>query len=157
FAVRELREYQRTIRRRRFVFTDYVLAAKPLRADEVVRRLRVLPAGEADAAAGPQVLLLRLFDEMAYSDEVHGVVTDPTGKIEVTDNDVTETFWRIHDVTSPYKAKVAVVRDVDRDGKVMLEEVEKLELEYWDYWRETDDAAKQPVVQYLFVEMDKET
>ena len=34
------------------------------------------------------------------------------------------------------------------------DEVERFQLEYWDYWREIQDLAGQPVTQFFFVEMD---
>jgi hypothetical protein len=60
-------------------------------------------------------------------------------------------------VTDSYKAEVSVLRDVNSDGRVDRDEVEKVRLEYWDYWRETKDEAGLPLRQYLFVEMDRDT
>ena len=59
-------------------------------------------------------------------------------------------------MTEPYRAYVAVLADLDQDGKLEMAEVKRQEIEYWDYWREVPDAAGQPTTQYLFVEMDKQ-
>ena len=61
------------------------------------------------------MLLLRLYDQLAYDKDFHDVVTDTTGKFEVQqDGVVTEEYWRINDVTTSYKAPVALVKDVNR-------------------------------------------
>jgi hypothetical protein len=157
FLVREIRQYQRTIEGQQFLFADYVLRAQPLKGNEVVLRLRVNPAAKDVAGLTHTVLVLRLYDELAYDKDFHGVVTDTTKKIEVTEDGLTQTYWRINDVQSSYLAQVAVISDVNQDGKVEEEEVRKLQIEYWDYWRETLDEAGSKVVQFLFVEMDKES
>jgi hypothetical protein len=154
FTVQEMREYKRTIAGKDYLFTDYVLHAQPLKGDAVVVRLRVNPTGQTDGGPTHNVLVLRLYDEMGYDKGFHGVVTDTTKKIEVTDNNVAQTYDRINGVQNPYKATVSVVRDVNQDGKVEEDEVETLQLEYWDYCRETKDEAGNETVQFLFVEMD---
>src|SRR5438132_212790 len=118
FFVQEMRQYERTIEGKQFLFTDYVLSAQPLKGDAVLVRLRVNPTGQTDGGPANNVLVLRLFDEMAYDKAFHGVVTDTTRKIEVTDNNVPETYVRINDVQGSYQATVAVVRDANQDGKV---------------------------------------
>ncbi|HJT78124.1 MAG TPA: hypothetical protein VJ739_13050, partial [Gemmataceae bacterium] len=60
----------------------------------------------------------------------------------------------LNDVTDSYKAQVAVLEDTDHDNRVGAGEVERLQIEYWDYGREVQDEAGQPVQEYLFVEMD---
>lgn len=157
FFIQEIRQYQRTIDNRPFFFVDYVLLARPLHGEDMWVRLRLHPVDGRQAAAGLRhtALLLRLYDEMAYDEGLYKVVTDTTRKFEVIDNgQVTEEYWRINDVTSSYKAKVAVIKDENKDGQVEEDEVDKIELEYWDYWRDTTDEVGQPLRQYLFVEMN---
>lgn len=157
FFVREMREYTRTIDGRPFVFVDYLLLARPLGAEDVWVRLRLVPVAEPDPASGltHHALLLRLYDEFAYDEAFYGVVTDTTRKFEVSEEGrVTEEYWRVNDVAEPYRARVAVIRDTDQDGTVSPGEVERTEVEYWDYWREVD-APGGPVRQYLFVEIDR--
>ena len=154
FFVAEIREYKRTIEGKPFFFADYVVRAQPLQGDAVVLRLRVNPTDQADTGPTHHVLVLRLYDEMAYNEGFHGVVTDTTKKIEVADKNVTETYLRINDVQDSYKATVSAIRAVNQDGKGEKEEIQTVQVEYWDYSRETPDEAGNPMVQYLFVEMD---
>lgn len=158
FFVREIREYDRTLGGRRFVFVDYVLLSRPLGGEEVWLRLRLVPLETPDSAAGltHHALILQLYDEFAFDKEFRQVVGDTTGKFEVIEDDrVTEEYWRVHDVTEPYQAQVTLIRDTDGDGNATPGEVEQLRLEYWDYWREVHDVAGQPVRQYLIVEIDQ--
>jgi hypothetical protein len=152
FFVKEIRQYERKIEGKQFLFADYVLSAQPLKGDAVLRRLRVNPTGQEGGPAH-NILVLRLFDEMAYDKAFHDVVSDTTKKIEVTDNNMSQTYWRINDVEGPYKAAVSVVR-AKQDGKLGENEIETAPVEYWDYWRETPDEAGNPTVEFLFVEMD---
>src|SRR5262249_47953392 len=154
------REYKRRIEGREFVFTDYVLLARPLKGGDVWVRLRLNPAGDPDKAAGltHKALVLQLDDEMAYGKAFHDVVNDTTQKFEVRqDGNLVAEYWRINDVTGPHKATVAVVKDTNDDGRVDPGEVETIRVEYWDYWRDTPDEAGQPFTEFLFVEMDGET
>jgi hypothetical protein len=154
FSVKEIREYKRTIGGKDYLFSDYVLHAQPLKGDAVLLRLRVNPTGQSDGSPTHNVLVLRLYDEMGYDKGFHDVVTDTTKKIEVTDNNVAQSYDRINGVQDSYKATVSVVRDVNQDGKVEEDEVDTVQVEYWDYCRETQDEAGNPSVEFLFVEMD---
>jgi hypothetical protein len=160
FRVEEIREYRRTIGGKEFLFADYVLLARPLDKEEVQARLRLNPVEDPDRAAGltHHALLLRLDDEMAYSEEFHQVVKDDTGKFQVLDDGkVTAEYWRINEVRQPYRAKVAVIKDANHDKTVDRDEVERVELEYWDYARQTTTPGGLPAVEYLFIEMDRDT
>jgi hypothetical protein len=159
FFVKELREYRRVIGGQEFRFVDYVLLSRPLGGEDLWLRLRLVPLEGADATRvsglDHDVLLLQLYDELAYSEDFYKVVTDTTRKFEVReDGRVTEEYWRVGDVTDSYKAQVSVIKDMDNDGKVDSDEVEAVRLEYWDYVREVKDEAGQPQRQYLIVEMD---
>ncbi len=157
FFVREVREYRRLIGGREFLFVDYVLVSRPLNADEVLMRLRLNPVEDPDAVGGltHHALLLRLSDEMAYDEGLYKVVTDTTRKFQVIEEGkVTAEYLRLNDVTDSYKAQVAVLKDTDHNNRVDPDEVERLEIEYWDYAREVSDQAGQPEREYLFVEMD---
>jgi hypothetical protein len=159
FFVKEIREYRRTIGRHQFSFVDYVLLARPLGADDVLVRLRLVPV-ESDDPGAPthDALLLRLDDEFAYDEAFNQVVNDTTRKFQVLqDGRVTEEFVRVNAITEPYRAEVALMRDTNHDGTVDRDEVEISRLEYWDYWREDRSEAGLPVRQYLFVEKDADT
>lgn len=157
FVLKEVREYRRTIDAQQFHFADYELLDQPLSGQDVRLRLRLNPADNPNPATGVthQVLVLSLYDDLAYNEELHKVLTDTTKRFQVIENDqVTEEFWRINDVAGPYKAQVTIAKDTDQDGKAEKDECQRLELEYWDYWRETDDDAGRASTQFLFVEMD---
>jgi hypothetical protein len=161
FFVKELHEYRRWLAAREFVFTDYVLLARPLGEADVWVRIRLVPVEghDADRVAGlsHHVLLLRLDDEFGYDEAFHKVVTDTTGKFEIREGEkVMEEFWRINDARAPYEATVALIRDTDQDGQVDSDEVATVRLNYWDYWREVKDEAGQQLREYLFVEMDRD-
>src|SRR3954462_9409573 len=52
FFVKEIRQYKRVIGGQPFTFVDYVLLARPLGADDVWARLRLVPIEGADEAGG---------------------------------------------------------------------------------------------------------
>ena len=160
FFVREIREYRRTVGGRQFASADYLLAARSLEGEETLLRLRVNPADDPGRPAGltHHVLLLKRYDDLPYSEDLHRVVTDTTKKFQVLeDGQVKEEYTRLNDVAGSYRAHVAVLSDVNQDQKVEADEVQKQRIEYWDYWREVKDAAGQPLRQYLFVEMDADS
>jgi hypothetical protein len=160
FFLREIREYKRKIGPKEFTFVDYALLARPLHGDDVELRLRLNPVADPDKVGGQthHVLMLRLDDEMAYSDEFNKVLTDKTGKFQVLqDGEVKEEFMRLGGLKSPYKATVSFLRDVNQNEHIERDEVETLQLKYWDYARECKDEAGQPFQEYLFVEMDADS
>jgi hypothetical protein len=159
FFVVSIHEYKRTIGGQEFRFVDYALVARPLGGDKILVRLRLVPVDDPDQAAGVahHVLLLRLDDDLPYDEGLHRVVNDGTKKFQVIEDDkVQAEYTRINDVSTPYRAEVTIVRDVNLDKHVTRDEIEKRRLEYWDYWREVPDEAGQPRREFLFVEMDGE-
>jgi len=155
FTVKRIMEYKRTIGGSDFFFTDYDLVARPLAGEEVKIRLRLNPMENPDKVAGltHNVVLLKLYDELAYDEGLYKVVTDKTKKFEVNQDGVcTERYFRINDVQDPYRPAVTVVKEGDKD----TDDLRKLNLEYWDYWREEKDEGGTPFNQFLFVEMDKD-
>ena len=159
FFFTEIRAMKRTIGGHEFHSVDYVLLARPIGGDDVLVRIRLNPVDDPDRAAGlsHDVLLLQLYDQLAYDKGFHDVVTDTTGKFEVRQNDqVVEEYWRIGDVKTSHKAQVAILKDVNLDKKVTRDEIDRRRIEYWDYWRETQDVGGQPMRQFLFVELDNQ-
>lgn len=157
FFLREILEYKRRIGPNQYLFADYVILARPLEGEDVLLRLRLNPVDEKERTgdSSHHVLLLHLDEDMAYDEGLHKVVNDSTKKFQVIeDGKVVEEYFRINDVGRSYKAQVTRLRDIDQNGKVEKSEVEKLKLEYWDYWREIKDEAGQPKLQFLFVEMN---
>lgn len=153
FYVKRILEYKRVINGNEYAFTDYDLMARPMGGEDVKIRLRLNPMENPDVVAGltHNVVLLKLYTEQGYDEGLHKVVTDTTKLFEVLENGVcTERYYRINDVQDSYKPAVTVVKEGDTD----LENLERLHLEYWDYWREIKDEAGQKFNQFLFVEMD---
>lgn len=151
FAVESIEEFTREIEGQVFKFTDYVLKD---RAGGKPVRLRVNPADAAVAGVPHDVLVLKLDDEFAYSDDFLGVVNDESKKFNATDDDgKTEEYWRINDVSGSYKCKVAIAKAVNADGSVDEKSVSRTTAEYWDYWRETKDEAGSTFRQFVFVHM----
>jgi hypothetical protein len=159
FSVQEIREYTRRINGQEFRFTDYVLRGvnrKTLDADDVLQaRLRVAPnqAGSHDS------LLLRVYDEFAFSEDFLGVLKDATGTFEVKDDKsgATDTFSRINDVRDSYEAAVLVVAETTPDGKAATGKATPVKMEYWDYWRDADIGGGHTAKEFLFVEMNSDT
>jgi hypothetical protein len=159
FLVRDIREFRRTIGRKQFVFTDYGLVARSLQGEEVGVRLRMVPTADEHKPdrLTHHILVLGLIDEFEYSKDFYNVVTDDTKKFEVREDDkVVEEYWRINDVGPSYKARVTILTDPDENRRVDRDETEEIDLEYWDYWRDTTDEFGQPMRQFLFVEMNRD-
>jgi hypothetical protein len=157
FFVREIRQNRRVIEGRDFLFVDYVLLARALDGAETLVRLRLNPVDDPDRVAGMthNALVLRLYDETTYNEDLHKVVTDDTKKFQVLeDGQVTEEFFRINDVLGSYKTEVTIVQDIDHDHQAGADEITREQIEYWDYWREIKDEAGQPLTEFLFVEMN---
>lgn len=160
FRVEEVREYRREVGSQEFLSVDYVLLARPYGKDEVLRRLRLNPLDNPDRHGGltHYALLLRLDDEMAYSEDFHTILKDDSGDFQVLqDGVVQEVFHRVADLRKPYKAKVAIVKDADHDGTAEADEVERTEVLFWDYERDVTTPAGRTVKEYLFVEMDRDS
>jgi hypothetical protein len=164
FFLVEIHQYKRTIGNQEFLFADYVVLARQLKGNDIRLRLRVSPVDDPGRAAGLsyRVLLLHLYDEMAYSDDLYKVVTDNTGKFQVLDDgNVTAEYFRINDLRSSYRADVTVLKDTDGDKAIGAGETETLSLDYWDYWRQLDGRPEQRGAgepaseEFLFVEMEK--
>ncbi len=153
FFVKRILEYKRTINDDEFVFTDYELSAAPSLGtksfENQIIRLRLNPMETPDKAAGltHDVLLLKMYDEMEYSEELYKVLTDDTKIFEVMENgECTERYWRINDVQDFYTPKISVVEE-NRFSTIN-------DLKYWDFFREITNEAEQKVIEFLFVEMD---
>lgn len=166
FNVNRIMEYKRTIGGTDYFFTDYDLLAKPLSTsigfgrqrlggEQIRIRLRLNPMESPDKAAGltHNVIVLKLYDELAYDEGLYNVVTDKTKMFEVNENGVCiERYYRVNDVQDSYKLSVTIAKEGDKDQ----DDLQKLTLEYWDYWREEKDEGGTPFNQFLFVEMNKD-
>lgn len=159
FAVQEIREYTRRIGSQEFRFADYVLrgvSTKSFEAkDALIARIRVVP----NQAGANDSLLLRVYDEFAFSEEFLGVVNDTTGVFEITDDDSGEkfTFNRINNLRESYHAAVLVVGETTPDGKALIGKASPVKIEYWDYWRDADIGVGNTAKEFVFVEMNSDT
>jgi hypothetical protein len=159
FSVQEIREYTRNIGNQEFRFSDYVLrgvSTKSFEAkDALTARIRVVP----NQAGANDSLLLRVYDEFAFSEDFLGVVNDTTGVFEISDDDTNEkfTFTRINNLRESYHAAVLVVGETTPDGKALIAKASPIKIEYWDYWRDADIGAGNTAKEFVFVEMNSDT
>lgn len=160
FFLQEIREYRRRIGPQEFTFVDYSLLARPLKGDDVALRLRLNPVANRTHSAGRDyhVLMLRLDDEFEYSADFEKLLNDKSGLFQIRQDDVVkEEFERLHGLKTPFKATVSYLRDINQNHHIERDEIDTLELKYWDFSRQVKDEAGQPFEEYLFVEMDGET
>lgn len=160
FFVRAIKEYNC----RKLQFVDYVLVARPFDREDVVVRLRLSPSVDPQAELTHNVLLLSLYHEQAYDEELVKVLTDQSKKFVVDDtkndddptNDTHEEYFRVNDVGESHVAAIKTLVDTNNDGKVDANEVTKEKIEFWDYSRNAVIEGNKKE-QYLFVEKDEKT
>jgi hypothetical protein len=159
FAVQEIREYTRRIGTQEYRFSDYVLRGVSTKTfdakDTLTARIRVVP----NQAGANDSLLLRVYDEFAFSEDFLDVVKDTTGIFEISDDDSGErfTFNRINDLRESYQAAVLVVGETTPDGKALINKSSPVKIEYWDYWRDADIGGGKTAKEFVFVEMNSDT
>src|SRR5262249_52032772 len=126
-------------------------------ADQVMpARLRVVP----NQAGAHDSLLLRLHDEFAFAENFLGILKDPSGILDVTEDaspEVTDSFSRINDLRGPYEAAVMVISETTSDGHAAPGKASSVKLEYWDFWRDVDIGGGHTAKEFIFVEMNSET
>jgi hypothetical protein len=159
FAIQEIREYTRRIGTQEYRFSDYVLRGVNTKSfdakDTLTARIRVVP----NQAGANDSLLLRVYDEFAFSEDFLGVVKDTTGIFEISDDDSDEkfTFNRINDLRESYQAAVLLVGETTPDGKALINKSSPVKIEYWDYWRDADIGGGKTAKEFVFVEMNSDT
>jgi hypothetical protein len=159
FAIQEIREYTRRIGAQEYRFSDYVLRGVSTKTfdakDTLAARIRVVP----NQAGANDSLLLRVYDEFAFSEDFLDVVKDTTGIFEISDDDSDEkfTFNRINDLRESYQAAVLVVGETTPDGKALINKSSPVKIEYWDYWRDADIGGGKTAKEFVFVEMNSDT
>jgi hypothetical protein len=155
FTVREILEYSIVLCGNKHRMVDYILDIN--HADK--RKLRIAPDPDSKSQAIYGALLLSLYDEFVYNEDLHAVVQDDTKKLVIDDetnpdNAIHEEFWRVNDVGSSYKADVKKLVDIDGDGKISEEEVKASSVEFWDYSRMTNVEGVE-IEEFMIVEMDE--
>ena len=139
---------------------DYDLIAKALNQPDYHLKVRLIPDKKSKNDIKYQALVLTLYYEQSYHEDFHQVLKDMTGKFIVTDdkddddpsNDTEETFRRMGSLSEPYQIESIIIEDSDGNKKVSENEVEKANIEYYDYYLKTKDRTE-----FLFVEMNKDT
>jgi hypothetical protein len=163
FSLREIWEYKRSMNGIDMTFGDYILLSRPIGKDDVWLRVRFMPTGDDETPY--KVLILTKYDEMPFCKELDEACRCGSGEFIITNNDTgeQETFWRLlmngstsKRVLESYDAAISIVKDVNGDGIVESSEVQKKEVEYWDYSRDTKNEAGHVCREYLFIEYDKE-
>lgn len=147
FKIEALREVRRVIGDKNYPLADYDLASA-----EKNLRLRLIPC---DGEISHKVILLEKIDECEYNKDFHEGLDYSKNKGEFTEGE--DMYWRVDDVQSEWNAKTFYLHDNDKSGKIDENEVEKRQISYWDFWRETEDEAGNKILEFYVVEMDKET
>jgi hypothetical protein len=165
-------EYTRTLRGKTIKHTAYLLSHRPLGGPVERVMLFYMPLREADGAGNEYKILLFALDPdmredfgMEYSENLHNAVDpqregrDDNGDLQVfDDNDppnIIEQWWRVDDVRGAYNVRVAHVKDANRDGIVMPDEVEYEDRYYWDFWREMTSEGGYKFNEFKLFEMRK--
>lgn len=162
FFVEKIAVYETRVHGKKFYHTDYLLRGQTLDMDHPIRlRLRLMPDDSATNQLGCKVLVMYLYHEQGWDEGLFEVLNDPMGEFHVNQdddgNDLEEPwkYWRIEDVKDPYHARVTLLSDTDGDGTVEDEELERLQVTYWDFARDTYDEQEVQFTEYLTIELDE--
>lgn len=155
FIVYEIVEYRRNINDKVFFFNDYRLRTNPIDGEPVKAFLRLTPMAEPEGDISHYVVV-GLIDEsedssFGWSQDFENVVTDESGEFIVSDNGVDDIYYRYNDVEGSYQADLSIVRDENNDGKVEDNEVERQQIQYWDFWRKFINEGVEEI-EFLYVE-----
>lgn len=161
FVIEKISVYETRVGLRKFYHCDYHLKGLSLGMQRPLRyRLRLIPDEDAMNKIGSRLQLLELYDEMPWDEGFYGVVNSPTGEFHVNyddeGNELSEAnvYWRVEDVTDPYQARLTILKDEDGNGAIEESELERLNVTYWDFHRDTTDNNDQKVREFLTIEMD---
>lgn len=183
FVIDRISVYETKVKERKFHHTDYHLKGVTLDRDRPLRlRLRLVPDEDETNKLGSKILLMSLYDERGwestaeeiqagwYGDQEFGaffvdnVLGHPEGVFDVNQDDEGNAlaeprrYWRVEDVLDPYHARVTVLADKNGNGKIEEEELDRLNVTYWDYYRDTNDTVtQQQFIEYITVELNDET
>lgn len=182
FFVQSIEVWETKIGNKKFYHTDYCLKGQPLDAPAPLRyRLRLTP--NEDAETGYEFRLMKNYYECGWAEAesmnlLEGVLKDQNGEMHINEDDdgnpleEPSIFWREGDTREArddagnllgnpldaYRARLTILKDLDGDGTVEDEELEHLDVSYWDYSRLThDEDLDKEVFDYLSVHMDEDT
>ena len=165
FSVEKIGIYETKIQSRKFVHTDYYLKATLEDSDIPLRyRLRLTPDEDETNNLGSKIQLFSLFDEMEWNEDFYNnVLGCSEGIFDINRDrnnnelDPPNRYWRVGDILDPYHARVTLLADTNGNGIVEENELERIDVTYWDYSRNTKETDNIPFVETLFVEMGDKT
>lgn len=165
FFIEKISVYETKISEKKFYHTDYHLKGVTLEKERPIRmRLRLIPDDDASNKLGSKIQLLTLYDEMEWDEDLYSnVLTSDSGVMDVNYDDdgnqldVGKRYWRVDDVLDPYQARVTILSDKNGDGKIEEEELERIDITYWDYHRDTEDINNIKFTESVFIEMNDKT
>jgi hypothetical protein len=164
FYVERISVYETRVVGKKFYHTDYHLKGLSLGMEKPLRfRLRLIADSDSVNPLGCNIQLLSLYDEMEWDEGFYAVVNNPSGEFHVNHDDfgdeleVARTYWRIEDVVDPYHSRTTILKDDDEDGSVNEDELERINVIYWDFSRETEDHNDQKITEFLTIEMNEKT
>ena len=157
FQITAIRVVERNIDGQVFKYADYDLLCRPLSGDPIRKRIRLVPMEDTDGDLTHDVLLLNYLDGFGYDEPFHkGLAFDQNGG-EFYEQSNDATYWRVNDVEPEWFCEVATLKDENSDGFVDETEVDRSNMDYWDFWRETIDDDEQTVTEFYIVEMNKDS
>lgn len=172
FFVTDIFVFETKVGNKKHYHTDYSLKATTVGGDKPIRlKLRLIPDEDSPSELGHKIQVLENYYECGWREAeemnlLEGVLSDPEGVFQIYQDDqgtpydetARPTYWRVDDVRDPYHARVTILKDVDGDGMVQADELERTNITYWDYHRNTVDAdSNQEFREFLSVEMNDET
>lgn len=163
FVIEKISIYETKIKESKFYHTDYHLKGIALEMDQPLRiRLRLVPDNDETNDLQCKLHVLSHSDEFGWNEEFYNNVLLNEDKeflinVDAEGNPLQERicYWRIDDVADAYQARVTLLSDKDGDGTIDQEELERSNISYWDYHRDTVDVDGIEFCECLWVEMDK--
>lgn len=170
FNIEKMAVYKTEVGRDVYYHTDYFLRGVQYGMDKPLRfRLRLIHDEDEGNELKHKVQLLHLYDEMPWDEGFHdGVLCNDSNEFRVNydddgeelPEDAVRIYWRCempepcHHALDPYHARLTVLRDVDGDGTIEDNELERYDVTYWDYSRDTESEAGVPFREFLTIEKD---
>ena len=175
FVIEKISVYETEVDRKKFYHTDYHLKGMSLDTEGYIRmRLRITPDENVTGEMGQRIQLLYLYDEKGWDEDLYDMLCENGDYDESYDDEGTVSFkvdyddegneleeprqyWRIENVPDPYNSNCTLIADLDGDGTIEDDELERFPITSWDFSRLTDDENEQEITEYLTVEMDDDT
>ncbi len=164
FFVEQLAVYETKIGSKKYPHTDYLVKGVSLDMEKPLRfRLRLVPDSDANNDLGCKIIVLNVVAEFGWDEGFYNdVCLDKKQEFFVKNDqlgkplDPPHQYWRVTDgLFDPYAARLTVLTDTDGNGKIDDTELERSNVRYWDYHRETEDDQNNKYVELFFVEMDE--